>query len=120
MSSQQHRAQELAQFLSRADVRRIVYFVNLRRLLELSDRRQRWQHDEDNSVPIDERRLTKSEHSLAQQQARLIENVLYMKARCLEDYQDLSTIQERVTKARRAVCIKLQQRAMMERGDGRA
>ena len=27
---------------------------------------------------------------------------------------------ERVIKARRAVCVKLQQRAMMERGDGRA
>ncbi len=54
-------------------------------------------------------RLNKSQRRMALQQAQVLKDILYRQACLLEEYQDLSTLEQRVFKAGRAVCGTSQQ-----------
>ena len=103
-SQPQHQGQERPdQHLSRADVRHLIYYVVYRRLLEVLPRRR---EDDAPNTP-NRRRLNKGERCIARRQARMLENMLYKRASCLEDYRDLSTLVDRVMKARQTVRAQL-------------
>mmetsp|Transcript_17092 Transcript_17092/g.32082 ORF Transcript_17092/g.32082 Transcript_17092/m.32082 type:complete len:162 (+) Transcript_17092:111-596(+) len=94
--------------LSRTDIRRAVHGIIRRVLLQGLA-----QHDDDTTTTNNgSQRLNKAQRKRVIQQSRLLEDIIYRRACSIEEYQDLSTLEQRVFNAGRAVYITSQRRAM--------
>mmetsp|Transcript_29528 Transcript_29528/g.62652 ORF Transcript_29528/g.62652 Transcript_29528/m.62652 type:complete len:150 (-) Transcript_29528:192-641(-) len=105
MDTSFQQAQRTVQYASRTDIRDAVHHIVRRILL---DRLAQQRHDGHTTA----RRLCKSDRCRAQRQAHVLEDILYRRASSLEDYQDLSSLEERVLKAGRALYINVHRREM--------
>ncbi len=99
-------------------MRRAVYSIIRRVLMRFLAQQQRRdqaaQGAATNNAPL---RLNKSQRRTALQEAHLLEEMLYRRACSMEEYQDLSTLEQRAFLAGRAVYITLQRRG--QEGQGR-
>ncbi len=95
MESSSHPSNGPVQQASRADIRRAVYNIVRRILLE----RLAQQRAESNDAATG---LTKTQRLHTRERCRLYENILYKRSSSLEEYQDLSTLEERVFEACRS------------------
>lgn len=111
-SHDQEEEQRLYQHLDRAEMRYLIQDVICERMQEIIDRR--W-HEDGASQTSPMRQLSGKERRVAQRQTRLIESMLYRRASCIKEYQDLTTLEDRVLKARHAVCVKLQRMQVARR-----
>ena len=59
------------------------------------------------------RRLNKEERTHTSGQARVLENVLYRRAECLDDYGNMETLEGRVWRASRAVFFNILRRNLI-------
>mmetsp|Transcript_37985 Transcript_37985/g.62080 ORF Transcript_37985/g.62080 Transcript_37985/m.62080 type:complete len:142 (+) Transcript_37985:278-703(+) len=109
-SSQQQaaHAQPLTlQYTSRSDIRRAIHHIVRRLLLQRLAQQQL-----DGHAVITITHLSKTDRRRALQQSRLLEDILYKRADTMAEYQDLSTLRERVYKAGRAVYVSARRREM--------
>ena len=106
-SSSQHQAQRTVQYASRTDIRRAINNI-VRRILLLRLRITQ-QRADGSATPA---RLNKAQRCRALQRSHIFEDILYRRANSIEEYQDLSTLEERVYRAGRAVYINAQRREM--------
>mmetsp|Transcript_21638 Transcript_21638/g.45351 ORF Transcript_21638/g.45351 Transcript_21638/m.45351 type:complete len:153 (+) Transcript_21638:196-654(+) len=97
-----------APYLSRTHIRRAVHGIILRVLLQGLA-----QHGDDTTTTNNgSQRLTKAQRKRVIQQSHLLEDILYGHARSIEEYQNLSTLEQRVVDAGRAIYVSSRRREM--------
>lgn len=104
----------VVEYVSRSDIRRAIHGIVRRLLLQrLAHQRAEASLRNDassrSSLPL---RLNKAQRCRALRQSHLLEDILYRRASSLMEYQNLSTLEDRVFKAGRAVYINAQRREM--------
>ena len=114
MTAAQHHLEEAGytEYTSRISIRTEVHRI-IRRLLRERLAQQRFDlmgGDQEEPPPFP--RLTTAQRTRAKRQSHLLEDILYRRACCLEEYQDMDTLEDRVFKAGRAVYINAQRREM--------
>ena len=107
-----------SQYACRVDIRRAIERIVRRSLLQRLAQRQ-LEYYGWNRPPHVVTRLSKADRCRAIRQSRLIEDILYKRADTMADYQDLSTLEERVYKAGRAVYISAQRQEMERESERR-
>lgn len=104
----------VVEYASRSDIRRAIHGIVRRLLLQrLAHQRAEASLRDDassrQSLPL---RLNKAQRCRAMRQTQLLEDILYRRASSHIEYQNLSTLEDRVFKAGRAVYINAQRREM--------
>mmetsp|Transcript_313 Transcript_313/g.702 ORF Transcript_313/g.702 Transcript_313/m.702 type:complete len:105 (-) Transcript_313:284-598(-) len=90
-----------APYLSRTHIRRAVHGIIRRVVLQ-----RLAQHGDDTRTTNNgSQRLTKAQRKRVIQQSHLLEDIIYRRACSIEEYQNLSTLEQRVFNAGRAVYI---------------
>mmetsp|Transcript_28983 Transcript_28983/g.52991 ORF Transcript_28983/g.52991 Transcript_28983/m.52991 type:complete len:171 (-) Transcript_28983:87-599(-) len=96
-----------APYVSRTEMRRAVHDI-IRRVLQ----QRLAEHRAAGDVATAASRPNKAQRRRAVQQSHVLEEIIYRRSCSIEEYQDLSTLEQRVFNAGRAVYITSQRREM--------